>query len=258
MSTLHETTYCRVHEAPIHAVPVPQYSDVEHETWSLLIAKQEALMPERACDEFLRGVRDVGMPRERIPLLKDVSTVLQKHTGWRLIRVDGLVHPTVFFELLYRRVFPSTDFIRRRHELDYTPAPDMFHDLFGHTPLLTNPDFTEFFETFGLVGKRAAEIYPMQHEIHQMLPRIYWFAVEFGLINTPSGIRAFGSGSVSSPQEIQFCVSDKCKKLPFDLEVITHKTYDIWHLQEEVFVIDSFQQLGREFRDWARKHSLYH
>jgi phenylalanine-4-hydroxylase len=252
-----ETTYCSVFENDIEKVPVPNYTEQEHGTWKLLLARQESLMKNRACDEFIEGLGKINFPKEEIPKLRDISSSIKKHTGWTLIRVDGLVHPKDFFQLLARRVFPSTDFIRKREELDYTPAPDMFHDLFGHTPLLTNPDFTEFFEDFGRIGVTAYKKFPDEnHEIHKMLPRIYWFGVEFGLIDTPKGIRAYGSGSVSSPQELEFCVSDKCKKLPFHIDAVASKDYDIWHLQEEVFVIPSFNDLGQQFRAWAKRNHV--
>jgi phenylalanine-4-hydroxylase len=132
----------------------------------------------------------------------------------------------------------------------------MFHDLFGHTPLLSNPDFTEFFEAFGKAGVAACKKYPEDHEVHQMLNRIYWFNVEFGLIQTPQGLRAYGSGSVSSPEEIQFCLSDKCTRHPFDIDIIAKRPYDIWKLQDHVFVIPSFEKLGKDFRAWARSWNL--
>jgi phenylalanine-4-hydroxylase len=251
------TVYCEVHEVPIETVPVPRYTDVEHGTWELLLAKQHSLIEGRACQPFIDGVRAIDFPQKRIPTLAEVSERIQKHTGWKLIRVDGLVRSPEFFGLLSRKIFPSTDFIRKREDLDYTPAPDMFHDLFGHAPLLTNPDFTEFFEAFGHVGAAAYRKHPdPDHEMHKMLSRIYWFTVEFGLINTPAGLRAYGSGSCSSPQELQFCVSKECRHHPFDIELISKRDYDIWHLQEDVFVIDSFTQLGGEFRRFAREQGL--
>lgn len=251
-----EIVYCQVDEKPIDEVSIPQYTEEEHGTWKLLINKQKSLVPQRACKEFIEGLSKVSFPEERIPALKDISYRIQKTTGWKLIRVDGLVNSPQFFDLLSRKIFPSTDFIRKREELDYTPAPDMFHDLFGHTPLLTNPDFTEFFEAFGKAGVKAYELYPESHEIHQMMNRIYWFNVEFGLIQTPEGLRAYGSGSVSSPEEIQFCLSDKCHHHPFDIDVISHRPYDIWKLQDHVFVIPSFEKLGTDFRNWARQRKL--
>jgi len=254
MST--ETEYVKVYEKPIEEVPVPNYSDEEHGTWELLIKTQQSLVKNRACEPFIKGLERVNFPENHIPKLRDISANIEKHSGWKLLRVDGLVHPTDFFDLLSRQIFPSTDFIRKRSELLYTPAPDMFHDLFGHSPLLTDPDFCEFFKDFGTIGVNASKRFPQDHFVHQALPRLYWFNVEFGLINDPKGLRAYGAGSVSSPEEIKFCVSEKSRKHPFDVEVISKRDYDIWHLQEDVFVIDSFQQLGKEFRAWARRSDL--
>jgi phenylalanine-4-hydroxylase len=251
-----DTEFCIVDERSITEVPVPNYTEEEHGTWGLLLAKQERLMPLRACKEFLHGLDVVQFPKNEIPRLRDISKRIEESTGWKLIRVEGLVHTKDFWNLLSRKIFPSTDFIRKRDELDYTPAPDMFHDLFGHTPLLTNPDFTEFFEDFGHIGVRATNKYPEEHEIHKMLGRIYWYTVEFGLIQTSEGLRAYGSGSVSSPQELEFCVSPKCRHHPFDIDVIAKRDYDIWHLQEDVFVIPSFEKLGKDFRNWAKGYGI--
>ncbi|MEO5666435.1 MAG: phenylalanine 4-monooxygenase [Bdellovibrionota bacterium] len=251
-----DTEYCKVDERPLSEVPVPPYTEEEHGTWALLLAKQDQLVVGRACDEFIEGLKVVKFPKTEIPRLRDISARIEAATGWKIVRVDGLVHTKDFWNLLSRKIFPSTDFIRKRAELDYTPEPDMFHDLFGHTPLLTNPEFTEFFQDFGHIGVRATDKYPEDHEIHKMLGRIYWFTVEFGLIQTASGLRAYGSGSVSSPEEMQFCVSDKCRHHPFDIEVISKRDYDIWHLQEDVFVIPSFEKLGKDFRAWAKRQGV--
>lgn len=250
------TPYCHLVEQAIEDVPVPDYCDEEHGTWQLLHDKQLSLIDNLACAEFTEGVRKLQFDRERIPALKDVSSILQKTTGWQLLRVEGLVHPKDFFSLLARKRFPSTDFIRKREDLDYTPAPDMFHDLFGHTPLLTNPEFTAFFEAFGKIGVNACERYPESHPIHDMVQRVYWFTVEFGVINTPRGVRAYGSGSTSSPQELAFCLSPQCRRHPFEIDKVAEQTFDIWHLQEDVFVIDSFTQLDRDVKAWAARHQI--
>ena len=249
--------YVDVEEIAIGEVKVPNYSAEEHETWSLLMAAQEKLIPGRACDAFIFGLEKVNFPSERIPSLAEVSANIERHSGWSLVRVEGLVRESAFFDLLSRKKFPSTDFIRKRAELEYTPAPDMFHDLFGHTPLLTNEDFTEFFQDFGRIGVNASERFASDHPVHKMLARIYWFTVEFGLTRGHSGeYRAYGSGSTSSPKEIQFCVSDECQKVPFDIDQIAAKDYDIWKLQEEVFVVDTFAELGQGFRSWAKRNGL--
>lgn len=252
------TPYCGVEERPIETVPVPAYTAEEHGTWGLLLDKQDSLIEGRASPAFIEGVKRLNFPRDRIPRLVDVSRTIEGLTGWKLIRVEGLVHPKDFFELLSRRLFPSTDFIRKRSELMYTPAPDMFHDLFGHSPLLTNPDFTEFFQCFGQVGVNAYQKFEATNPIHDMVQRIYWFTVEFGLTESKDGIRAYGSGSVSSPEELQFCVGPKCRRHPFVIDKVAQQTFDIWHLQEDVFVIKTFAELGRDFRRWADAKGILH
>lgn len=237
----------------IHEVEVPNYTPEEHGTWGLLIENQSNVLPNRACNEFLDGLSEIPFPRHHIPKLADVSDVIQKHTGWILTRVDGLVPDKEFFHLLAEKIFPSTDFIRERNELGYTPAPDMFHDLLGHVPLLVNPRFTAFFEKFGHAGVKAFET---NHPGMKMLPRIYWYTVEFGLIQNPEGLRIYGAGIVSSPNEVLYSLSSSPKKYPFDIDAIAAKPYDIWHMQDELFVIESFDQLESEFDRWAKKQGL--
>lgn len=237
----------------IHDVEVPPYTEEEHGTWELLIANQEKVLPNRACAEFMEGLKEIRFPKNRIPKLADISDTIEKYTGWTLMRVDGLVPDKEFFTLLSERIFPSTDFIRERKELGYTPSPDMFHDLLGHVPLLVNPRFTAFFEKFGHAGVKA---FKLGHPGTKMLPRIYWYTVEFGLIQNPEGLRIYGSGIVSSPNEVLFSLSEKTKKIPFDLDVISAKPYDIWRMQEELFVIQSFDQLESEFDRWAKAQGL--
>jgi phenylalanine-4-hydroxylase len=234
-------------------VQVPAYSAEEHGTWALLMANQAKILPARACNEFMAGLERIPFPKEKIPTLLSISNAIESFTGWRLMRVDGLVPDKEFFHLLSEKIFPSTDFIRTRAELSYTPAPDMFHDLLGHVPMLTDPRFTAFFEKFGKAGVRA---FALDHPAKKMLPRIYWYTVEFGLIQNPDGLRIYGSGIVSSPKEAVFSLSDVPKKLPFDISVIADKPYDIWHMQDELFVIKSFDQLEGDFDRWASAQGL--
>jgi phenylalanine-4-hydroxylase len=237
----------------VHEVEVPNYTKEQHGTWALLMENQKKVLPERACNEFMDGLSKITFPRDHIPKLADISDVIEKFTGWTLMRVDGLVPDKEFFHLLAEKIFPSTDFIRNRDELGYTPSPDMFHDLLGHVPLLVNPRFTAFFEKFGKAGVRAFEL---GHEGTKMLPRIYWYTVEFGMIQNPEGLRIYGSGIVSSPNEVLYSLSNKPKKIPFRIEEVAQKPYDIWHMQEELFVIDSFDQLEQEFDRWAKAQGL--
>ncbi|GAB3245831.1 phenylalanine 4-monooxygenase [Chitinimonas naiadis] len=240
----------------IHIVEVPSYTDIEHDTWAQLYANQHKVLPGRACDEFLAGLETVGFPSKRIPTLAEISDHIEQHSGWTLTRVDGLVPNYEFFKLLSQRIFPSTDFIRRPDEIEYTPSPDMFHDLLGHAPLLVNPRFCTFFEEFGKAGVAAFENPQVDPAARDWLPRIYWYTVEYGLIHNPAGLRIYGAGILSSPKEVLYSLSDGPKKLAFDLDVIANKTYDIWHMQEELFVIDSFDQLENSFYAWAYSHGL--
>lgn len=237
----------------IHDVEVPNYTEEQHGTWKLLIENQEKVLPNRACREFMEGLERIRFPHDRIPKLADISDTIEKYTGWTLMRVDGLVPDKEFFHLLSEKIFPSTDFIREREELGYTPAPDMFHDLLGHVPLLTNPRFTAFFEKFGKAGVRA---FQLNHPGTKMLPRIYWYTVEFGLVRNPEGVRIYGSGILSSPDEVLFSLSEKANKHKFDIEAVAQRPYDIWHMQGDIFLIESFDQLESELDRWAKGQGL--
>jgi phenylalanine-4-hydroxylase len=231
-------------------IQAPEYSPEEHETWRLLFARQRALLPGRASDEFLAGLERMRFPEERIPSLRAASAVLSETTGWRVARVPGLLHEEDFFAHLARRVFPSTDFIRPRREMDYTPAPDLFHDVFGHTPMITNPAFADFYQRLGMAALAARGV------DRRRLERFYWFTVEFGLIRTGHGLRIYGNGILSSFAETHHSLTDQAAKRAFDAEEIVEMDYDVSHLQPVLFVIDSFEQLAEEFDRWARRRRL--
>jgi phenylalanine-4-hydroxylase len=238
-------------DAPIpegREIPYPNYSDEEHQTWKELYERQVQLLPGRACDEYLEGLELLELPTERIPALAEVSAKLDAATGWNLARSPGLLDERDFFERLGRRVFPSTDYIRPRHEMDYTPAPDIFHDVFGHTPVIMQPSFANFFQK---IGEAAANAEPGPDRVG--LVRIYWFTVEFGLIRQRDGLRIYGNGITSSYGEVQHSLTDAVEKRPFDPDKIAQQEYDIWHFQPVLFVIDSFEQLEEGFYDWARR-----
>ncbi|GAB4370617.1 MAG: phenylalanine 4-monooxygenase [Calditrichia bacterium] len=231
-------------------IPYPDYSEEEHETWQKLFKRQSELLPGRACQEYLDGLEMMNFPPDRIPALKDVGRVLQKATNWQVARAPGLLYEGDFFSHLARRVFPSTDYIRPTHELDYTPAPDLFHDIFGHTPMITHPEFADFYQKIGEAAFNA------QGEDRRRLERLYWFTVEFGLIDTPQGIRIYGNGILSSYGETLHCLTDKVEKRPFIPEEISEQEYDVWHFQPLLFVIESFDQLEQGFYTWAQSRNL--
>ena len=228
----------------------PDYSDEDQETWKILYKRQRELLPGRAAQAYLEGLEMMKFPEERIPYLGDVGRVLQETTRWQVARVPGLLFEGDFFSRLARRVFPSTDYIRPRHELDYTPAPDLFHDIFGHTPMITNKAFADFYQKIGEASMKA------QGKDRRRLETIYWFTVEFGLINTPQGLRIYGNGIISSYAETQHSLTDKVEKRPADLDKMCEQAYDVWHMQPLLFVIDSFEQLEQDFYSWARKRGL--
>jgi phenylalanine-4-hydroxylase len=229
----------------------PNYAAEEHGTWHLLYQKQMELLPSRACEEHMTGLRKLCFTSDRIPRLADVDAALRTTTGWSITRVEGLVQEREFFQLLAQRRFPSTDFIRKREELNYTPAPDMFHDLFGHAAMITNKDFADFFQAMGKAGLNANEAQLKE------VQRLYWFTVEFGLIESkPGERRIYGSGILSSPGEVVHCLTDRVKTHLFDVPKVINQEYDIWHMQNELFVIESFEQLKEEFIRYGKSQKL--
>lgn len=228
-----------------------EYSHEENATWRDLYRRQEGLLPGRASDEFLAGLGRLGLDRDRIPALADVSRRLDMATGWRIARTPGLLDAHDFFSHLARRVFPCTDYIRSRRELDYTPAPDCFHDIFGHTPMIMHPRFANFYQKIGCAALNCRD--PV---VEESLTRIYWFTVEFGLVRNAGGLRIYGNGIISSYAETQFSLTSKVTKRPFIADEVARQPYDIWHLQEKLFVVESFGDLESSFDDWAARNAL--
>ena len=231
-------------------IAYPEYSEADQETWRILFRRQRELLPGRACDEYLEGLELMSFPAERIPALKDAGRVLADATRWQIARIPGLLHERDFFGFLARRVFPSTAYIRPRRELDYTPAPDLFHDLFGHTPMITLPVFADFYQEIGRAALAA------QGPDRRRIERFYWFSVEFGLIRSPRGLRIYGNGILSSFLEVQHSLTAAVEVRPFEPAAIVEQDYDVWHLQPLLFAIDSFEQLQDGFRAWARSAGL--
>jgi phenylalanine-4-hydroxylase len=231
--------------------PCPDYTAEEQAVWGELYARQERLLPGRAAAEFLTGLAALGLERDRVPALADVSRKLNRATGWRLARTPGLLDAHDFFSHLARRIFPCTDYVRGRHELDYTPAPDCFHDIYGHTPMIMHPRFADFYQKIGQAALACTD-----PAVEEGLTRIYWFTVEFGLIQNPGGPRIYGNGIISSSGETLHSLTSQVEKVPYTPERLAAQPYDIWHFQPALFVIESFDQLEREFVRWARSHRL--
>ena len=231
-------------------IVAPEYNAVDQESWKILYERQMSLLPGRAGKAILDGVHTLQLSPEHIPALSDLSKILEKTTNWQIARIPGLLHERDFFELLSQRIFPSTDYIRGREEIDYTPAPDLFHDIFGHMPMLTEPAFADFYQLFGKAALNA------QGAHRPMLERLHWFTVEFGLIKQEDGMRIFGAGILSSKDEVVHALSDNVTKKPFSTATVVAQDYDVWHLQDVLFVLDSFQQLVDEFQKWTRENGL--
>lgn len=216
-----------------------RYTIEEHEVWRTLFERQKRLLPGRACDEFIRGMNDLPIGPEQIPNFEQLSEVLMKRTGWQIVAVPGLVPDDVFFEHLANRRFPSGQFIRKRHELDYLEEPDVFHDVFGHVPMLMNPVIAEFIQAYGQGGLRAK-----QRGVLEKLARVYWYTVEFGLVRQPDGLRIYGAGIVSSATETVFSVEDASpNRVLFDLERVMRTHYRIDDFQETYFVLKHLDDL---------------
>ena len=214
------------------------YTDEENAVWHDLIVRQKEYLPGRVHPEWIQALERLELPEDRVPQCPEVSEVLMAHTGWQVEPVPALIPFTRFFELLSEKKFPAASFIRRREDFDYLQEPDIFHEIFGHTPMLTDERFAEFTYAYGKAGLAADK------KDHAMLARLYWFTVEFGLINTPDGVRSYGAGINSSPGELVYSVeSDTPIRKPLDPVDALRTPYRIDIYQTVYFVIDSFDEL---------------
>jgi phenylalanine-4-hydroxylase len=217
------------------------FTDAEHRTWDTLFQRQAALLPGRVAPEFLAGLDVLRLSKPGIPDFDELSEVLTKRTGWQVVAVPGLVPEEVFFEHLANRRFPAGNFIRSPDQLDYLQEPDVFHDVFGHVPLLAHPVFADYMQAYGQGGLRSMRF----GAIHK-LARLYWYTVEFGLIRSEGGLKLYGAGIVSSRGESIFALDDPSpNRLGFDLQRVMRTRYRIDDYQQTYFVIDSFEHLLR-------------
>jgi phenylalanine-4-hydroxylase len=215
-----------------------RYTEAEHALYRRLHARQCSQLQGLACQAFIDAVGFLGRP-EKIPKFEDVNEGLHRATGWSLVAVPGLIPEEAFFSLLAQRRFPVTHWIRREDEFDYVVEPDVFHDLFGHVPLLFNPVFADYMQAYGQGGLKASRL-----QACDLLARLYWYTVEFGLIQTPLGLRAYGAGILSSSGELPHSVTSSGPvRLGFDLQRIMRTRYRIDCYQTSYFVIESFEQL---------------
>ena len=215
------------------------YSPEEHAVWKTLFERQTRLLPGRACDEFVQGMQALPIGADQIPDFRQLSEVLMQATGWQVVAVPGLVPDEVFFDHLANRRFPAGNFIRRADELDYLEEPDVFHDVFGHVPMLMNPVIADFIQAYGQGGLRAQRLGKLAQ-----LARVYWYTVEFGLVQQADGLRIYGAGIASSFAESVFAVDDPSpNRVAFDLERVMRTHYRIDDFQETYFVIRGLDEL---------------
>ncbi len=215
------------------------YTDEENETWALLYERQSKIVVGRACDEFITGLQRLAMPSKTIPQCAEMNARLQACTGWQVKPVPALIPEDEYFDLLAHCTFPGASFIRYREELDYLEEPDIFHEFYGHCPMLTHQAFADFQQAYAKLALKATP------DERLMLMRLYWFTVEFGLIQTAEGLKVYGGGILSSAKEtVSSLVDPKAIRIPFDNGLTALRTlYRIDMVQPVYFVLDSFQQL---------------
>lgn len=216
------------------------YTEQDHATWRTLFQRQAEILKNRVVDVYYDGIETLAVAGDGIPHFGRLSDILSKKTGWTVVAVPGLIPDEVFFEHLANKRFPATNWIRNPEQMDYLQEPDVFHDIYGHIPLLVHQNFADYMESYGKAGLKANS----QGDIH-FLSRLYWYTVEFGLIETPQGLRIYGSGIVSSKTESIFCLENPSpNRIRFDLNRVMQTDYRIDDFQENYFVIDDFATLA--------------
>ncbi len=218
------------------------YTSVEHATWDRLFARQSAMLRDRAAPAFLQGLEVLHLSKPGVPDFEELSERLQALTGWSVVAAPGLVPDEVFFRHLSQRRFVAGRFIRGSEQVDYLQEPDVFHDVFGHVPLLASPVFADYMQAYGEGGLRALGFGALEK-----LARLYWYTVEFGLLRDDDKLRIFGAGVLSSYGESIFALDDPSpNRVGFDLARVMRTTYRIDDYQQTYFVIESFEDLLRQ------------
>lgn len=226
----------------------PQFNIQDQETWKTLYSKQSALRKYQIIPEFSKGLELLEITEKQIPKLNNVNAHLKSLTGWEAVYVKGFEGPETFFKLLAHRQFPIGSFIRDAKDLSYTPEPDIFHDLYGHIPFYTISEYAKFCEQFGLLAMKYIE----NPKILEEFQRLFWFTIEFGLIQTKMGLKIFGAGIASSFSECDFALSTEPELIDFDLNKIRHQEFRIDIMQKKLFVLKSQDQLYSCLNEFER------
>lgn len=214
------------------------WSDTENQTWQTLYNRQVPVVQGRACLEYIRGIELLGMSENHVPQLAELTQAFSRTTQWSVVPVPAMIKPEQFFELLANKKFPAATFIRTPEDLDYIEEPDIFHEFFGHCPMITHPPFADFMQAYGKLALTSAQVH------RQHLARLFWFTVEFGLIKTKNGVRSYGGGILSSKNEAIYAVeSDVPLRKTFDLIEVLRTPYRVDQIQGVYYVLESFDQL---------------
>ncbi|MEQ8927860.1 MAG: phenylalanine 4-monooxygenase [Fulvivirga sp.] len=215
------------------------YTDEDHEVWRILFDRQIKNLPIAATEEYLKGLEIIQFSNDEIPNFQKTNKILREATGWELVAVEGIVDDQLFFELMANKKFPATTWLRKMSELDYLEEPDMFHDVFAHVPLLVNQPFVDFLQALSQIAvSHAGDAHAIE-----LLSRVYWFTVEFGLIRESKGLRIYGAGILSSAGETKFSISNEPKHFEYNVDQLLNTPYRKDVFQDRYFIIDSFEEL---------------
>ncbi len=215
-----------------------RYDAESHDVWRILYERRMETLHDTGCDVFLRGAERIGLEKDHVPDLADVNRRLAARTGWAAVGVGGFIPAGQFFRCLAQRRFPTTLGVRPRAQLDYLPEPDIFHDVFGHVPLHADAVFADFLQQFGAIAAMART-----DEETTAMARLFWFTVEFGLVNEAGRVKVYGSGLISSQGDAANALGPKCDRRPFTLDAVLAQPFEIDHFQDVLFVVDEFSQL---------------
>jgi len=216
-----------------------QYTPEQHAVWAELVQRRMPQLHEHACNEYLEGFEQVGLREDQLPNLKLVSARLQPRTGWQSTPVSGFLPPDAFFEMLSARMFPTTTWLRGRDSLEYTPEPDIFHDVFGHVPMHAHPIFAEFLQRYGEVCAGLVD----DPAALERMGRVFWFTVEFGVIRQDNKLKVYGSGLISSHGECTRVLTGGCEVRNFDLDAVMNQEFDTGAMQPVLYAVESFEQI---------------
>lgn len=214
------------------------YSPEQHATWAELVGRRMPQLREHACHEYLDGFERIGLREDLLPNLRAVSARLAPRTGWKSTPVSGFLPADAFFAMLAARMFPTTTWLRSRESMEYTPEPDIFHDVFGHVPMHAHPVFADFLQHYGKVCAALTD----PHDLERM-GRLFWFTVEFGLIRQDGAVKVYGSGLISSHGECSRVLAGGCEVKDFDLEAVLEQEFDTGAMQPVLYAVESFDQI---------------